>query len=136
MRPYVAPVHSRIALTGSIVTLDRSRLAGAIALSNAAGWNHTEQDWLRLTTLEPEGCFGLECDRTIAATTTVACYEGALAWIGMVVTDPAYRGRGFARRLMERALEYTESRGIAWIKLDATDIGTHSMRSWVSQTNP
>jgi hypothetical protein len=41
----------------------------------------------------------------------------------MVLTDAAYRGRGFARRLMEHAIEYLRGRRVNWIKLDATDMG-------------
>src|SRR5262249_6211155 len=46
-----------------------------------------------------------------------------LAWIGMVLTDPAYRRRGFARLLMEHAIEHLVAKGVEWIKLDATDMG-------------
>lgn len=92
-------------------------------LKEAAGWNQTREDWELLLRLAPEGCFGLECDGTLAATTTAVCYGRELAWIGMVLTAPEFRGRGFARRLMEHAIEYLEGRGVAWIKLDATGMG-------------
>jgi predicted GNAT family acetyltransferase len=73
--------------------------------------------------MAPEGCFGIECDGVLAATTTAVCFGDELAWIGMVLTDPACRGRGFARRLMEHALDYLRKRRARWIKLDATDMG-------------
>jgi hypothetical protein len=41
----------------------------------------------------------------------------------MVLTDAQYRGRGFARQLMEHALAYLRRKSVAWIKLDATDMG-------------
>jgi GNAT superfamily N-acetyltransferase len=62
-------------------------------------------------------------DGEIRATATAICYGTDLAWIGMVLTDPEYRGRGMARRLMERAIRFCEDRGVHWIKLDATDMG-------------
>jgi ribosomal protein S18 acetylase RimI-like enzyme len=95
----------------------------AMRLKDAAGWNQTEQDWLNLIELEPEGCFALETDGQVVSTTTVVCYGRDLAWIGMVLTAPEYRGRGFARRLMQEALAYARAREVAWIKLDATDMG-------------
>jgi GNAT superfamily N-acetyltransferase len=110
-------------MSESIITFDESHIGGAMRLKEAAGWNQTEQDWRRVLQMEPEGCFGLLCDGVLVATTTAVCYGRELAWIGMVLTDPAYRGRGFARRLMERALEFCEERGAQWIKLDATDMG-------------
>ena len=89
----------------------------------AAGWNQLEQDWLRLLELEPEGCWGIDCDGVLVATATALCYGTDLAWIGMVLTHPDYRGRGFASRLMERALEFTAARGVKCVKLDATNMG-------------
>lgn len=98
-------------------------IPAAMRLKEAAGWNQTEQDWRNLLRLEPGGCFGIDCDGEIRATTTAVCYGEDLAWIGMVLTDPAYRGRGLARRLMRHAIEYLERRRVRWIKLDATDMG-------------
>jgi GNAT superfamily N-acetyltransferase len=92
-------------------------------LKDAAGWNQTETDWHNLLRLAPETCFGLECGGSLAATATAVCYERRLAWIGMVLTDPAYRRRGFARQLMEHAIVALTAREMEWIKLDATDAG-------------
>jgi GNAT superfamily N-acetyltransferase len=98
-------------------------IPGAMRLKEAAAWNQTGQDWANVLELEPDGCFAVECDGVLAATATAVCFGRELAWIGMVLTAPEYRGRGFARRLMESALEYLEARRIEWIKLDATDMG-------------
>lgn len=92
-------------------------------LKEAAGWNQTEADWRRVLALEPEGCFAIECDGEVRATTTAVCFGQELAWVGMVLTDAQYRGRGFARRLMEHTLAYLRGKRVAWIKLDATDMG-------------
>lgn len=91
-------------------------------IKEAAGWNQTEIDWHNLLHLSPENCWGLECEGVLAATTTSVCYGGSLAWIGMVLTDPEFRRRGFGRRLMEHALSAVDSQ-VDWIKLDATDMG-------------
>lgn len=106
-----------------IITLAPRDAPDAFRLSTAAGWNQSECDWRRVMELEPDGCFGLIADDRLVATATTTCYGRELAWIGMVLTDPAYRGRGFARALMEQSLEYLERRRVAWIKLDATDMG-------------
>ena len=95
----------------------------AVELSSSAGWNQTAADWSMLLQLDPEGCLGLECDGQLAATTTLICYGGRLAWIGMVLTHPQYRRRGFARQLIERVIQLADKRRIPTLKLDATDQG-------------
>lgn len=115
---------------GSVRLLRHSDLRTALALTRAAGWNQTANDWERLLTLEPEGCFALECDGEIRSTTTALCYGRELAWIGMVLTHPEYRRRGFAQSLMERALRFIDERRVATVKLDATDRGVRIYRKF------
>jgi GNAT superfamily N-acetyltransferase len=103
-----------------VITTDD--IPAAIRLKDAASWNQTELDWYNLIGLSPEGCFGIEVDGALVATTTAVCFGPELAWIGMVLTHPDHRGRGLARALMERALAWLDGR-VDWIKLDATDMG-------------
>ena len=103
--------------------LTESDIPAGMRLKDAAGWNQTAMDWRNLLTLAPEACFGIDGDGELRATTTAVCFGQELAWIGMVLTDPGYRGRGFARRLVEHALGYLCGKGVGWIKLDATDMG-------------
>ncbi len=98
-------------------------LAAAKALSDAANWNQTAADWARILQLEPDGCFCVEEEDRIVATTTAVCYEKDLAWIGMVLTHPEARRKGFARQAMEAALSWLDSTGVAASRLDATDMG-------------
>jgi GNAT superfamily N-acetyltransferase len=99
-------------------------LPSLTALSATAGWNQTGADWMLLLRLNPEGCLGIECNGHIVATTTLVCYEDRLAWLGMVLTQPEFRNRGFARSLVARALELAEAgKKIRTVKLDATDEG-------------
>jgi GNAT superfamily N-acetyltransferase len=116
---------TRIQSTG----LDQPRLisfmdlSGAVELSTLAGWNQTLEDWRMLMEISPQACFGMDADRRLVSTATVVGYGRRLAWLGMVLTHPEYRGRGFARALMKHALDYADATGIETIKLDATDQG-------------
>jgi len=103
--------------------LSAADIPAGMRLKEAAGWNQTAADWQRVLALEPDGCFAIQCDGLVRATTTAVCFGKELAWVGMVLTDTHYRGRGFARQLMEHALAYLRRKGVAWIKLDATDMG-------------
>jgi ribosomal protein S18 acetylase RimI-like enzyme len=108
---------------GTLRLLSTADLSDAMELSRLAGWNQTQEDWQMMLRLDPLGCFAIEADDRIAATTTLLCYGNRLAWIGMVLTRPEYRRRGFAQRLMESALKRAEELKIESIKLDATSQG-------------
>lgn len=92
-------------------------------LKEAAGWNQTTRDWANLLAIEPQGCWVYEVDGVVAGSTTAVLYGQELAWIGMVLVLPEYRGRGIARQLMQHALRYLDDRGVRCVKLDATDMG-------------
>jgi GNAT superfamily N-acetyltransferase len=110
--------------------LRQGDVAAAVELSTLAGWNQTAEDWRMLLDLAPAGCFAIETEGQLASTTTLVSYGKKLAWIGMVLTRPAFRGRGFARRLLGHALDYANSLGIETVKLDATDQGRHLYESF------
>jgi GNAT superfamily N-acetyltransferase len=95
----------------------------ALQLSTEAGWNQTAADWQMLIALFPDGCFGIEIDGELAATTTLICYSRRLAWIGMVLTRKSFQGRGFAKCLLSEALRRADELGIKTVKLDATQEG-------------
>jgi GNAT superfamily N-acetyltransferase len=119
---------NRTSLHPAIRPLLSSDIPAAMTLIREVGWNQLPADWERLLALEPQGCFALECSGCLAATTTAVCYDTELAWIGMVLTLPEFRRRGFAELLMHRALEFVEQRGIPTVKLDATEIGINLYR--------
>ena len=98
-------------------------IPGCMRLKQTAGWNQTEQDWANVLALEPQGCWVYEAEGQIAGSTTAICYGQDLAWIGMVLVLPDFRGRGFARALMEHALAFLDQRRMRAVRLDATDMG-------------
>src|SRR6476659_1332584 len=102
--------------------LFESDIAAAMRLKDAAGWNQTEADWRRLLLLEPHGCFCAIKDGRVVGTTTTTTYGEDLAWIGMVLVDPDYRGQGIATKLMNVALNYLKEK-VQTVKLDATPLG-------------
>ncbi len=110
--------------------LVHSDVEAMLRLKDAAGWNQTDDDLVRNMDLSPEGCFAIDCEGRLASTTTVIAYGRELAWIGMVLTDPQFRGRGFARQLFAHALEMLDARGVACSKLDATSMGEPLYRSF------
>jgi len=110
-------------LSFDVRLLTHSDIPACMHLKDAAGWNQTEADWRNLLALAPDGCFGIDCDGELRATTTAVCFGRELAWIGMVLTQREYQRRGLARGLMKHAIQYLRNRSVAWIKLDATELG-------------
>jgi len=92
-------------------------------LKNALGWNQTEADWLRLLQLEPEGCFVACAKGQLVGTVTAIAYGTDLAWIGMMLVDPAFRRRGIGASLMRACMAYLHAKGVRTVKLDATPAG-------------
>ncbi len=78
-------------------------LAGGLRLSRASGWNQTLADWNLLLSLGTLFRVGVADDR-IVATGGAVRYGSALAWICMILVDPACRGRGLGSRLFDEVL--------------------------------
>jgi hypothetical protein len=89
-------------------------------LKESAGWNQTEDDWLRCMRLQPDGCLGIIAEGKVVSSATTIRYGPDISWIGMVLTLPEYRGRGFARRLMQAAIERSTTSRTG---LDASEMG-------------
>jgi GNAT superfamily N-acetyltransferase len=103
--------------------LKPSDLEFAESLRQIAGWNQTYEDWQAFLGYDPNGCFMAEWLGMRAGTATTTCYGTALAWVGMVLVHPQYRGRGIGRALLKHCLEHLSERRIRCVKLDATPFG-------------
>jgi GNAT superfamily N-acetyltransferase len=97
--------------------------SAGMRLKEMAGWNQTEEDWSRFLEANPDGCFAAEWNGHIAGTVTTIVYSNVLAWIGMVLVDPRFRGKGIGTALLNKALDHLTARQIPCFKLDATPEG-------------
>jgi len=115
---------SRYAGVGGLVVrqLVESDLDACMALKDAAGWNQVVADWRLTMALNPQGCFGAVQNGRLVGTAVVVEYGKQLSWIGMVLVDPQYRGRGIGRQLMEQAIRRGKSRTRV-VMLDAAAMG-------------
>jgi len=95
-------------------------LDSAFVLSSTAGWNQRLADWRTLLTLAPGGCFAVVGDGRVVGTAIGIDY-GGFGWIAMMLVDPAHRGRGLGRRLLEAAMGVVPPDRP--IRLDATPMG-------------
>jgi GNAT superfamily N-acetyltransferase len=102
-------------------------LDNALGLSSTAGWNQRLDDWRMLLALAPAGSFAAVIEGRLAGTAIGIDYNG-FGWIAMMLVDPAYRGRGLGRRLLEAALGAVP--GDRPVRLDATSMGRPLYRSY------
>jgi GNAT superfamily N-acetyltransferase len=93
----------------------------AMKLSNAEGWNQTEDDWKLLIESPQNVCLVAEYNKKIIGTTTAMNYANQIAWIGMVLVAKESRGQGVSKLLLTNILKKLES--FESIKLDATPAG-------------
>ena len=93
----------------------------AMKLSNAEGWNQTENDWKLLIESPQNVCLVAEYNKKIIGTTTAMNYANQIAWIGMVLVAKESRGQGISKLLLTNILKKLES--FESIKLEATPAG-------------
>jgi len=99
------------------------RAAQAVRLSATAGWNQTEHDWQRVARLCP-GSSGVWFDLGLArASYSVVPYGKDACWIGMILVDPEYQGKGLGKAAFAAALKSAQELGCRVQGLDATDLG-------------
>lgn len=105
----------------SIRPMYKGDIGNCVLLSGAEGWNQTERDWERL--LEGSGniCRVAEHAGKIIGTATACNYNNDIAWIGMVLVDKAFRGRGISKMLLTEVLAQLSL--CKSVKLDATPAG-------------
>jgi GNAT superfamily N-acetyltransferase len=102
-------------------------LADGLRLSRASGWNQTLDDWRLLLACGP-GLFrvGVQKGRVVASGGAVR-YGEALAWICMILVEPASRGRGLGTRILDEVLRRCEAElragRVRSVGLDATPAG-------------
>ncbi|HRJ72730.1 MAG TPA: GNAT family N-acetyltransferase [Terrimicrobiaceae bacterium] len=110
--------------TASFVPLVPALIASAVRLSEQAGWNQLAGDWERTLRLAPEGV-KVWTDETgeVRASYSVIGYGRRVAWIGMILVDTAWRGKGLGKLAFAGALEDARAAGYAVLGLDATDLG-------------
>lgn len=80
---------------------DASHLAGALRLSQEAGWPHRAEDWA-LTLSVSQGVVALAGGEVVG--TALCSVFGDVAAMNMIIVDARMRGRGIGRSLMTHIL--------------------------------
>ncbi|MEO6030609.1 MAG: GNAT family N-acetyltransferase [Burkholderiaceae bacterium] len=103
------------------VALTRADAPGGVALSDAAGWNQTLDDWrVFIERGRVVGCHAGSGE--LVASAAALPYDGALGWVAMVLVAPAWRHRGLASALLGDCTRSLRAARITPM-LDATPAG-------------
>ncbi len=108
------------------VQLGPARADAAFALSAAAGWNQTVDDW-RLMLGEGEAIGQVTAAGELVASALLLPYGERFAWIAMVLTSEPFRRLGLATSNLKWALERCHQRQLI-AGLDATPAGVEVYR--------
>lgn len=93
----------------------------ALKLINDEGWGYTPVELERMVKLDPHGSF-LYGDDPIAGVVTCVTYSKT-GVVGHLVVAKNHRGKRLGKTLMQKAVDYCESRGCESIVLFATEQG-------------
>lgn len=104
-----------------IRTLTIKDIRQAKRLSDAELWNQTEEDWKFLIENPGTICIAASLREKIVGTATAMNYEDKISWIGMVLVDREFRGKGISKLLLTELLQQLKS--FRSVKLDATPAG-------------
>lgn len=103
------------------VTVGVRDIPGALALSQASGWNQTADDWAVF--IERGQVLGVRGDDgTLVATGAALPYGEDQGWISMVLVTPAWRKQGLATGLLDECAAHLRAAGRTPV-LDATPAG-------------
>lgn len=96
-------------------------IEAGLRLTRAAHWNQLRRDWEMFLERSPDKCFVAEKGEEVVGTAATIRYQECFSWIGMVLVDPAERGRGIGKELFRQAVDALA--GERCIRLDATPAG-------------
>lgn len=104
-----------------LVRLASGDIEAGLALSDAAGWNQTGDDWALF--IQQGHAIGFrDGANRLVATAAALPYGASAGWISMVLVADAWRHRGLASDLMRACVDHLRAAKIAPF-LDATPAG-------------
>ena len=89
----------------------------AVKMTDIEQWGYLPDDFRRLMLFEPQGCFIARRSGVPIGMITTTSYD-SYGFIGSLIVAGEHRGEGVGERLMNRAINYLEDKGVTTIELD------------------
>ncbi len=103
------------------VLLQSADVLAGVALSDAARWNQTADDWQLF--VSRGHAIGWRTARSeLIASAAALPYGADMGWISMVLVDAPWQHRGLAAQMLDACVEHLQSRAVVPV-LDATPAG-------------
>nr|MBN2277016.1 GNAT family N-acetyltransferase [candidate division Zixibacteria bacterium] len=100
-----------------IETMTADDIPFAVGLTDFEKWGYLPSDFERLIDLSPEGCFVAVSDDHPSGIITTISY-GDYGFMGTLIVSASERGKGIGEKLLRRAIEYLQNKGVKSIELD------------------
>ncbi|UCG30474.1 MAG: GNAT family N-acetyltransferase [candidate division WOR-3 bacterium] len=100
-----------------IEQMNDSDIGFAKSLTDIEEWGHVEEDFERLYSLDPAGCYVAWLGDEKAGIVTSVTY-GNHSFLGNLIVRKGMRGRGIGIDLMEKIIGHLDRKGVKTIELD------------------
>jgi GNAT superfamily N-acetyltransferase len=101
---------------------ERGDVDFALRQKKREGWAVSREQFEVFLKHDPDGCFvAMTGDQPVGMVTTT-CF-GPSGWIGNLIVEPRWRGRGIGRALMEHGLDRLRGRGATTVRLEGDPQG-------------
>ncbi|TPW33348.1 GNAT family N-acetyltransferase [Martelella alba] len=95
-----------------IRVLDLDEIRQLVGWAGEEGWNPGHGDAVPFQVADPDGFFGLFVDGRMVSAISAVAYDDAFGFIGLYITRPDMRGKGYGAKVWDHGMAYLGNRTI------------------------
>jgi len=94
----------------TIGTLNALEIQTAIDMAAREGWNPGLEDASAFHCADPSGYFGARIGGNLVSVISAVRYGATFGFIGLFITAPSHRGKGYGQKVWDHAMNYLDGR--------------------------